>query len=155
MIDSVEIYLRSVIGRRLETVFGAVFTLGAQRDNELLSVWFFFENLPLVRFFGDEAGCFLRVDETPPEPQHLGDAGAVIIEDITDRGTLRGCRGKKLLNATIITSPPQKNLVGVQFEFEEQHRPVVDHWGDELVISNELPDYLPQDWDVLRVQVGE
>lgn len=132
--------LTALIGSRLSAVWGAIYVERQQIvDEPALALWLQFDGQPLRGFKGAPDGEALLVIEEPPRPQDMGEAGEVIIRDLTARSAFARAAGSPLLGIWKLGSPGSRSPWGFRFDFGGLVKPMILNWGDQILVRLALP----------------
>lgn len=138
--------LASLIGSCFRGVWGAVH-IEHQRvvDEPAIAVWLAFEGQPLRGFKGASNGEGILMINEAPRPQDMGEAGEVIIRDLTGRSPFARAVGKPVLAIWELSSTQTEITSGFRFDFGGIVKPIILNWGDEILIRMSLPADLGED----------
>jgi hypothetical protein len=70
----------------------------------------------------------------------MGDAGAIIAEDLCEDARVRKSLGSLLRTIVAVASPTVEEHVGVLFEFANDSRILLVNFGDELTCFEKWPE---------------
>lgn len=136
MNDETSTVAGEAIGRRLKKVAASMHLFEGKMDEAPIDVWLFFEGLSPVRFFGAADGWRLSADRNPPEPMDMGEAGEVVVGDVSSKTALGAAVGERLEGAWLVKASTG-DVFGVRFDFGLPAKPPIMNLDDELLVLDE------------------
>lgn len=141
MANSLESWLQSILGNKLEEVFALTYVFDSEKDfvnPQALDIRFESSNKGVLR--GSEDGESVAwYEEDVLESRDLGDHGAESVEQVSHLQVWATALGRKLQQFQIIISSQADRPVGISLEFENNAWVCVLNYGDELCVFDEIP----------------
>jgi len=143
-------------GRRLTAVSGSFYETRdlAALDEPPVFLWLTFDESITVRISTRGDGA-LRLEEGTGSEVDLGECGALRVRNISRTIPFATLIDRQLIDVHCLSlepDPPFPPCFGFELEFERDGRLVMANWGDELLISDRLPQEIERE-GVLRARL--
>ena len=137
---TLETQFADLIGSQLTAVWGEVHVeKGKPFDDSPLSLWLEFDGKKLKGFKGTPNGEGVTVVDEPPRPHDMGEAGEMIVRDLTLKSPFARAVGSSLRAVWELRTPESTSPIGFRFAFGGLIRPMILNWGDEIQVRMVLP----------------
>lgn len=130
--------LHGLIGERLMSVGGTLYEHCGSASGDPLAVWLRFGDRTPWRFAGHSDGWHLIVDQVEPRSLDMQESGSVRFTEINP-SIGADIVGLLVSGAWMICSPTESDVIGVRFDFESGEILRIVNWGDEILLTAELP----------------
>lgn len=132
--------VKALLGFELEQVWGAVhFFDGQLSEGPPLFVWLKFREAPALQLSGSPDGATLVVGDKAPEPVDMGEAGEILIRDLSKTPPFDQALGNRLQAIWTIRSVEFSTTVGIRLGFGGFVAPVIGNFDDELFVATNVP----------------
>jgi len=148
-----EVWLRSIQGKRLQSVMGLFHEYEADRDRRAQQFCFVVDTLQPFKLFGGGDGVSIRMSEQCMSEVDMQEFGRMVRLDISQSHPFSQFISKKISSVAVVISNREEATIGVVINFDGRGFSILN-LGDEFYIYDEIPKEILAEEKLSIVLVG-
>jgi hypothetical protein len=153
MFQTIEEWFRSIIGKKLNAIYGLIYIYLTEDINHPQELQIIFENEITRKISCGSDGSTLRIDNSPMIESDLGEYGKQLIMDISNVPVFQQAVGEKLEKLEVIESKREQCIVGINLKFSNSIIINILTIGDEISYYTSIPLSIVEDEELIFLPI--